>query len=85
MILSLRRTGLVGIDDECVATPTGGYFENNRGRHTVKTFNSYMLTFDTSPQWGLERGDFVKQLEGYNCGPIACTKILKIFGLVTEY
>jgi hypothetical protein len=27
----------------------------------------------------------VKQLEGFNCGPIACTKILEIFELVTEF
>jgi hypothetical protein len=27
----------------------------------------------------------LKQLEGFNCGPIACTKILEIFGLVTKF
>jgi hypothetical protein len=27
----------------------------------------------------------VKQLEGYNCGLIACTKILEVFGLVSEF
>ena len=46
---------------------------------------AYMLSFDVSQQWRLERGHFVKQLEGYNCGPIACTKILEIFGLVTKF
>jgi hypothetical protein len=44
-----------------------------------------VLTFDISPQWGLEQGQFLKQLEGLNCGPIVCTKILEIFGLVTEF
>jgi hypothetical protein len=27
----------------------------------------------------------VRQLEGYNCGPIACTNILEMFGLVTKF
>ncbi len=27
----------------------------------------------------------MKQLEGFNCGPIVCTKILEIFGLVTKF
>ncbi len=44
-----------------------------------------MLSFDLSQQWGLEQGHFVRQLEGYNCGPIACTKILEMFGLVTKF
>jgi hypothetical protein len=44
-----------------------------------------LLSFDVSQQWRLERGHFVRQLEGYNCGPIACTKILEVFGLVTEF
>ena len=28
---------------------------------------------------------FLRQVEGYNCGPNACTKILEIFGLVAEF
>jgi hypothetical protein len=51
----------------------------------VTLHQGYVLTFDVSPQWGLEHGQFLKQLEGFNCGPIACTKILEIFGLVTEF
>jgi hypothetical protein len=27
---------------------------------------------------------FLRQVEGYNCGPIACAKILEILGLVPE-
>jgi hypothetical protein len=30
-------------------------------------------------RWQLERGSFLHQLNGNNCGPIACLKILKLF------
>ncbi len=30
-------------------------------------------------RWQLERGYFLHQLDGNNCGPIACLKILELF------
>jgi hypothetical protein len=34
-------------------------------------------------QWRLERGTFVAQTDGYNCGPIACLKVLEMYSLVS--
>ncbi len=42
----------------------------------------YMNGFDVFialQRWRLERGSFLHQLDGNNCGPIACLKIMKIF------
>jgi hypothetical protein len=33
----------------------------------------------------IERGHFIKQLDPFNCGPIACMKILEIFHLTSNY
>ena len=30
-------------------------------------------------RWRLERGSFLHQLDGNNCGPIACLKIMELF------
>ncbi len=30
-------------------------------------------------KWQLERGYFLHQLDGNNCGPVACMKILELF------
>ncbi len=30
-------------------------------------------------KWRLERGYFLHQLDGNNCGPIACMKIMELF------
>ena len=30
-------------------------------------------------KWQLERGYFLHQLDGNNCGPIACMKIMELF------
>ncbi len=34
-------------------------------------------------QWKLERGTFVAQTDGYNCGPIACLKVLEMYSLIS--
>ncbi len=36
-------------------------------------------------EWRLEREDFVKQVDTFNCGPIACLKILEIYNLTILY
>ena len=49
-----------------------------------KKIQGYLLTFGLD-EWRFERGEFVKQVDSFNCGPIVCTKILERFKLVTEY
>jgi hypothetical protein len=87
VVTSLKRARLIGVDETCNAKDTGEFTEipDSRCREPVRSSQGYMLSFDVSQQWKLERGHFVRQLEGYNCGPIACTKILEIFGLVTKF
>jgi hypothetical protein len=34
-------------------------------------------------QWRLERGYFIHQMDGFNCGPIACLKLMELFGIIT--
>jgi hypothetical protein len=36
-------------------------------------------------EWRFERGHFIKQLDSFNCGPIACMKILEMFHLTSDY
>ena len=52
--------------------------------HQWKSIQRYSLAFGLD-KWRFERGDFVKQVDSFNCGPIACTKILEMFKLATEY
>jgi hypothetical protein len=87
VVSSLKRARLIGIDKTCNAIFTGEFMEiPGKGRRgPVRLTQGYLLSFNVSQQWRLERGHFVRQLEGYNCGPIACTKILEVFGLVTEF
>ncbi len=33
-------------------------------------------------RWRLERGSFLHQLDGNNCGPITCLKMLEIFNAI---
>ena len=87
VVSSLKRARLIGINETCNSNETGEVTEMIgllRGKQ-VKSSNAYMLSFDVSQEWRLERGHFVKQLDGFDCGPIACTKILEIFGLVTKF
>ena len=83
VVSSLKRSKLIGINETCTSAETEDVTEMIGIR--PGSSKAYMLTFDVSQQWQLEKGHFVKQLDGYECGPIACTKILEIFGLVTQF
>jgi hypothetical protein len=46
--------------------------------------NGYSITFPKQPasdsgNWRLERGQFIHQTDGFNCGPIACLKVMEFF------
>jgi hypothetical protein len=49
------------------------------------SIEGYRLTLGIEDYWRFERGHFIKQLDSFNCGPIACVKILEIFHLTTQY
>ncbi len=55
-----------------------------RSRHSQKAIHGYSL-FLGLEEWRLDRGDFIKQVDTFNCGPIACMKILEIYNLTTSY
>jgi hypothetical protein len=44
---------------------------------------AFYLIFKYSRMWRLERGEFMKQLDHFNCGPLACSKIIEIFGILS--
>ena len=44
---------------------------------------AFYLTFEYSKMWRLVRGEFMKQLDGCNCGPLACSKVIELFGIVS--
>jgi hypothetical protein len=52
----------------------------SRSRHPQKAIHGYSL-FQGLEEWRLERGEFIKQVDTFNCGPIACMKILEIYKL----
>ncbi len=49
------------------------------------SIKGYRLTIGIEDYWRFERGHFIKQLDSFNCGPIACLKILEMFLLTTDY
>ncbi len=55
-----------------------------RSRRPQLYIHGYTLLLGLE-EWRLERGDFVKQVDTFNCGPIACLKILEIYNLTTLY
>jgi hypothetical protein len=87
VVSSSKRARLIGVNETCKANDTGEFTEipGSRRRGPVRLSQGYLLSFDVSQQWQLEQGHFVRQPKGYNCEPIACTKILEVFGLVTEF
>jgi hypothetical protein len=64
--------------DESSLSNVGG------SRLPQKAIHGYLLLLGFE-EWRLERGDFVKQVDTFNCGPIACLKILEIYNLTFLY
>jgi hypothetical protein len=60
--------------------PVLGHHPRTRNKSTEVV--GYSITLDNQ-EWRLERGSFVAQTDGYNCGPIACLKILEMYSLVS--
>ncbi len=55
-----------------------------RSRHTRVSIEGYGLHVGNH-RWRFERGHFVKQVDPFNCSPIACIKILEMFCLTPAY
>ncbi len=55
-----------------------------RSRHPQKAIHGYSLFLGLEER-RLERGEFIKQVNTFNCGPIACMKIHEIYELTTLY
>ena len=56
----------------------------SRSRRPKPIINGYSITFpmqqaSDSGNWRLERGQFIHQTDGFNCGPIACLKLMDLF------
>jgi len=56
-----------------------------RSRHAKMSIEGYTLSIRNVEEWRFERGHFIKQLDTFNCGPIACMKILEMFHLTSDY
>jgi hypothetical protein len=77
---------LIGLDNTFHSIANAATLDVH-GSVRMHLINGYTLIIRGSKDevWKLERGGFIKQVDGYNCGPIACLKILEQFSLTTRY
>ena len=71
------------IPDEPVLVKRHGRFAKGSNK-SIQGYQIVIRDSCVSYQWRYERGTFLRQVDGYNCGPIACVKILEMFGLATS-
>ncbi len=85
VVSGMRRCMLLGLNDAICPTANEPCLSNVGGsRRPQKAIHGYSLLSGLE-EWRLERGDFIKQVDTFNCGPIACLKILEIYNLTTLY
>ncbi len=53
------------------------YMKVGGSRQPKMSIEGYKLTLGSN-MWRFERGHFIKQMDLFNCGPIACTKIMEM-------
>jgi hypothetical protein len=79
MLCNLQTNHLYAADEPKLMTL-------GRSRHAKMSIEGYRLTLGIHQHsWRFERGHFIKQLDSFNCGPIACMKILEMFNLTSDY
>jgi hypothetical protein len=77
MICDLEAAHLCDLDNPKLMKVSGS-------RHPKMSIEGYKLTAGIH-EWRSERGHFVKQTDPFNCSPIACTKIMEMFHLISAY
>jgi hypothetical protein len=58
---------------------------NNRAIVTRVMNISFKSDFDPNqgwPEWTVINDSSIRQVDGFNCGPIACLKVMEVFGIL---
>jgi hypothetical protein len=85
VISGMRQCMLLGLNDAIHHTANEPHQSDvGKSRHPQVSIHGYTLLLGLG-EWRLERGDFVKQVDTFNCGSIACSKILEIYNLTILY
>ncbi len=85
VVSGMKQCMLLGLNDTLHHMPNEPSVSIvGRSRRPQKAIHGYPLLFGLE-EWRLVRGNFVKQVDTFNCGPIACLKILEIYNLTTLY
>jgi len=77
IVHTLKKYSLQNIHDEPEVTCHRG--SQGKGDEVMEI--DFM---DTHEPWNVEHDPILKQADGFNCGPIACLKVLEIYGLIKE-
>ncbi len=70
------------IPDKAVYVKRPGWLAKG-SRKSIDGYQFEIGSSRSSP-WRYKRGNFIRQVDGFNWGPIACVKILEMFGLATR-
>jgi hypothetical protein len=85
VVSGMKRCMLLGLNDAIHHTADEPSLSNVGGsRSPQKAIHGYSFLLGLE-EWRLERGDFVKQVDTFKGGPMACLKILEIYNLTTLY
>jgi hypothetical protein len=85
VVSGMKQCMLLGLNDATRHMANEPSLSNVGGsRLPQKAIHGYSLLLGLE-EWRLERGDLVKQVDTFNCGLIACLKILEIYNLTTLY
>ena len=70
-----------------IVPDAAGAPKSTRSRRPKPIVNGYSITFPKQKasdigNWRLERGQFIHQTDGFNCGPIACLKVMDLYDVI---
>jgi hypothetical protein len=81
-ILNALKKCMLAEREDTIIEVTVNVFDDvgvlGRSRQATKQVSSYILHIN-SHKWRLDRGHFIQQTGGFNCGPITCLKIMELY------
>jgi hypothetical protein len=87
IIHTLKIYGIKPLDAKCnaIVTTSSTKDTNNKariGRVMELAFQSALNPEQSWPDWIVINDPSIRQTDGYNCGPIACIKVMEVFGIL---
>ena len=87
IVHTLKKYGLKPLDSQCKSYVNSSKRTDRNNKDKITrvmelSFQSKLRPEQDWPDWTIQNDPDIEQNDGFNCGPIACLKVMEIFGVI---